>query len=124
MKNHHFIAAAAILAAVASCGGRTVIDDAKDAYLAECPAHDVGTIVNNFYNTTSWTAYNGDAEAMKKIYAEGEILFAGAYKTARLGFNYNESSGDITLIGVSFSGADQPIGIARALVERMCDEAG
>lgn len=123
MTARHLIVASAALALVASCGGPSIIDDAKNARLAECPSNDIGTIVNNFYNTTSWTAYKGETETTKEVYAEGEIMFAGAYKTARLGFLYDETTGQVTLMGVDFSGQDQPMGIATALIEKMCEEA-
>ena len=119
----HFTLAAIAACAVAACGGPTIIDEVKQARLAECPSNDIGDIVNGFYQTTSWTAYNGDTDATKKIYAEGDVMFVGAIQKAKLGFVYEEADGRVTLEGVSLSGKEQPIGIATMLVQRMCEDA-
>ena len=122
-------AAACLLAiGLSACGGGTVIDKAKNAYLPECPGQELGQLVNGYYINdfdakTLWTAYRTDDPDTVRVTAEGKILFVGQTTSATLEVMYNEARDELSLSGVKFNGAAQPGSFAEALVSNMCDKA-
>jgi len=119
---------AACVFALAGCGGGTVIDDAKKAYLPECPGHSLGKIVlgyyvTNFDDTTLWSAYSTDDPEIVRVTAEGNILYVGVSTEATLEVLYNSARNELSLSGVKFNGEEQPRLFAETLVSNMCDEA-
>jgi len=128
MNSFKKIAALTSLTALAACGGGTVIDDAKKAYLPECPGHSLGKIVldyyvTNFDDTTLWSAYHTDDPETVRVTAEGNILYVGVSTKATLEVLYNTTRDELTLAGVKFNGEDQPGLFAETLVSNMCDKA-
>lgn len=119
------LAGAALLAA---CGGGTVIDQAKGAYLPDCPGHDLGKIVNGYFITdfdakTLWSAYGTDDPETVRVTAEGDILYVGVSTKATLEVMYNTVRDELALSGLKLNGQEQPMGYAEALVSNMCDKA-
>ncbi len=113
---------------LASCGGKSVIDKAKEASLAECPGQEFGDIVNGYFITgldskTLWTAYRTDDPEQVRITAEGNILYVGIVTKTSLEALYNESRNELKLSGVKFTGKEQPLTFAKSLVSNMCDKA-
>ena len=128
MKPYKLAAACILAAGLSACGGGSVIDKAKDAYLAECPGQDLGTLVNGYYINdfdakTLWSAYRTDDPDTVRVTAEGKILFVGQTTTATLEVMYNQARDELALSGVTFNGAAQPDSFAQALVASMCDKA-
>ena len=128
MKTHTLITIGVLAGALAACGGRSVIDEAKDAYLPECPGQSLGKIVNGYFINdfdakTLWTAYRTDDPDTVRVTAEGEILYVGVSTAATLEVIYNETRDELSLSGVKFGGKDQPLPFAEALVSNMCDKA-
>ena len=117
-----------ISAFVAACGGGTVLDDAKNAYLPECPGQSLGKIVNGYFindfdQNTLWTAYRTEAEDVVRVTAEGNILYVGIVTKATLEVNYNAARDELSLSGLSFNGEQQPVAFAESLISNMCDKA-
>lgn len=111
-----------------ACGGHSVIDEAKDAYLPECPGQSLGKIVNGYFINdfdakTLWTAYSTDDPDTVRVMAEGEILYVGVNTAATLEVLYDQARDELSLSGVKFGGKDQPPPFAEALVSNMCDKA-
>jgi hypothetical protein len=128
MKRHTLAAIGLLTGALSSCGGHSVIDEAKDAYLPECPDQSLGKIVNGYFINdfdakTLWTAYRTDDPDTVRVSAEGEILYVGINTAATLEVIYNEARDELSLYGVKFGGKDQPRPFAEALVSNMCDKA-
>ncbi|HPE49593.1 MAG TPA: hypothetical protein PLR76_14410 [Hyphomonas sp.] len=128
MTKRAAVAAGIVTMGVTACGGGSVIDAAKDAYLAECPGEDLGTLVNGYYITTFdaktlWTAYGTDDPDKVRVTAEGQVLFVGSPTKATLEVIYDKARDELALSGVKFNGQDQPKGLADALVSNMCDKA-
>jgi len=128
MKTHMLIAIGVLAGALAACGGRSVIDEAKDAYLPECPGQSLGKIVNGYFINdfdakTLWSAYRADDPDTVRVTAEGEILYVGVTTAATLEVMYNQARDELSLSGVKFGGKDQPRPFAEALVSNMCDKA-
>ncbi|MEZ5997428.1 MAG: hypothetical protein R3B98_01895 [Hyphomonas sp.] len=128
MKKLAILAAGVLSASLTACGGGSVIDSAKAAYLAECPGQDLGTLVNGYYITafdakTLWTAYGTDDPDKLRVTAEGQVLYVGVPTKATLEVIYDKTRDELTLSGVKFNGQDQPKGLADALVSNMCDKA-
>jgi hypothetical protein len=128
MKRHTLAAIGLLTGAISSCGGHSVIDEAKDAYLPECPGQSLGKIVNGYFINdfdakTLWTAYRTDDPDTVRVSAEGEILYVGINTAATLEVIYNEARDELSLYGVKFGGKDQPRPFAEALVSNMCDKA-
>jgi hypothetical protein len=128
MKRHTLAAIGLLTGALSSCGGHSVIDEAKDAYLPECPDQSHGKIVNGYFINdfdakTLWTAYRTDDPDTVRVSAEGEILYVGINTAATLEVIYNEARDELSLYGVKFGGKDQPRPFAEALVSNMCDKA-
>ena len=128
MKLHTLVAIGLLAGTVTACGGRSVIDDAKDAYLPECPGQSLGKIVNGYFINdfdakTLWSAYRTDDPDTVRVTAEGEILYVGVNTSATLEVMYNQSRDELSLSGVKFGGKDQPMTFAEALVSNMCDKA-
>jgi hypothetical protein len=117
-----------MFAFVAACGGGTVLDDAKNAFLPECPGQSLGKIVNGYFindfdQSTLWTAYRTEAEDIVRVTAEGNILYIGIVTKATLEVNYNTARDELSLAGLSFNGERQPSSFAESLVSNMCDKA-
>ena len=108
--------------ALAACGKPGLIDTAKKAHLAECPNHAIGQIVNGYYNTTNWKAFETETATVKRITAEGEIYYVGSTVDADLEFLFDEETGDATLEAVRFNGEEQLRPFAEALISNMCDK--
>lgn len=111
-----------------ACGGGTVIDDAKNAYLPECPGQSLGKIVNGYFitgfdSTTLWSAYPTESPTEVRVTAEGDVLFVGVVTEATLEVIYDTERDELSLLGVKFNGDEQPRGFATSLVSNMCDEA-
>lgn len=123
-KRAGLLAAATLLAACS----RTVIDDAKDASLPECPGETLGTIVNDYFITgldskTLWSAYATDDPDTLRVTAEGQVLYIGVSTKATLEVMYNTARDELSLSGLKFNGEAQPRTFATALVSNMCDKA-
>jgi hypothetical protein len=128
MKTRTLILSCLLAGALTACGGGTVIDEAKEAYLAECPGQSFGKIVNGYFINdfdakTLWTAYRTDDPDTVRVTAEGEILYVGVNTDATLEVAYNQARDELSLSGVKFGGQDQPRAFAEALVSNMCDKA-
>lgn len=111
-----------------ACGGGSVIDHAKGAYLAECPGQPLGKLVNGYFisgldSNTLWTAYRTDDPDTVRVTAEGDVLYVGITTKATMEFLYNQARDELALSGVSFNGEAQPKPFADALVSNMCDKA-
>ena len=111
-----------------ACGSRTVIDDAQDAFLAECPGMPFGRLVSRYFITgldskTQWYAYAGETEDTKRITTTGKLQYVGVVQDATLTVIYNETRDELELTGLSLNGREQPYGLAEALVSDMCDVA-
>ena len=128
MKKIRVLATCAVSLGLAACGGKSVIDSAKDAYLAECPGEPLGTLVNGYFINafdakTLWTAYRTDDPDTVRVTAEGKILYIGQTTTATLEVMYNQARDELALSGVKFGDEAQPQAFAEALVSNMCDKA-
>lgn len=123
MKSLRAASAALLTMAVASCGEPSVIDVVKDSSVAECSAATVGSMVINYFPRTTWTAYNGEEPGSYEVRGSGELQFVGMTQTAELRFGYNENSGQVTYLGASLNGQDQPRGMANQILEVMCQDA-
>ena len=128
MKPYALVAIGLLAGTVTACGGRSVIDDAKDAYLPECPGQSLGKIVNSYFINdfdakTLWSAYNTDDPDTVRVTAEGEILYVGVTTAATVEVMYHQARDELSLSGVKFGGKDQPRAFAEALVSNMCDKA-
>lgn len=126
-KFQRIIAISTVFLATA-CGGSNVIDQAKGAYLPECPGQSLGKIVNGYFisgfdSKTLWSAYATDQDNVVRITAEGDILYVGVQTNASLTLLYNTDRDELDLQGVRFGQEDQPRGLATALISNMCDEA-
>lgn len=113
---------------LASCGSRTVLDDAKDAYLAECPGETFSTLLNGYFITgldsnTLWTAYRTDDPDIVRVTGEGNVSYVGVTTKATVEAMYNSVRDELTLSGVKFNGTEQPRAFAEALISNACDEA-
>jgi hypothetical protein len=117
-----FVVAAGFL--LAACGKPGLIDTAKKAHLSECPDHEIGRIVNGYYQSTNWKAYATDTASVKRITAEGGINYVGRNIQAELEFLFDEETSRATLQTVRFDGEEQLRPFAEALVSNMCDAAG
>ena len=122
------VIAAIAASLVSACGEPTVIDQAKKAYLPDCPGHSLGKIVNGYYIAsmdarTLWTAYPTDDDAIVRITAEGPILYAGIESKASLEVLYASERDELTLSGLTINGRAQAYTMAEALVSNMCDKA-
>ena len=128
MRTYEFAIAGLLAGTLTACGGGTVIDAAKDAYLPECPGQSLGKIVNGYFINdfdakTLWTAYGTDDPDKVRVTAEGEILYVGVNTAATLEVMYNQARDELSLSGLKFGGKDQPMPFAEALVSNMCDKA-
>lgn len=128
MKTFKPLAAGLACTGLVACGGGSVIDTAKSAYLPECPGEKLGTLVNGYFINdfdakTLWSAYHTDDPDTVRVTAEGKILFVGQTTSATLEVMYNQPRDELTLSGVSFNGQPQPKSYAEALVSNMCDKA-
>lgn len=128
MGHVKYLGAAICLLGLAACSGGSVIDDAKKAYLPECPGENLGKIVlgyyvNDFDDKTLWSAYHTDDPDTVRVTAEGNILYVGVSTKATLEVLYNTTRDELTLSGVKFNGEDQPQLFAESLVSNMCDKA-
>ena len=128
MKTFHGVFVGALALGLTACGGGTVIDQAKNAYLPDCPGQSLGKIVNGYFINdfdakTLWTAYRTDDPETVRVTAEGQILFVGVSTKATLEVLYNQTRDELALSGVKFNGADQPMPVATSLVSNMCDKA-
>lgn len=122
------VSACVVAGMLSACGGGTVIDDAKNAYLPECPGQSLGKIVNGYFindfdQNTLWTAYRTDVDDIVRVTAEGNILYVGIATKASLEVTYNSARDELTLSGVSFNCEKQPRAFADSLVSNMCDKA-
>ena len=122
------LSACVAVSIVSACDGGTVIDDAKNAYLPECPGQSLGKIVNGYFindfdQNTLWTAYRTDAEDIVRVTAEGNILYVGIVTKATLEMNYNAARDELSLTDLSFNGEAQPRAFADSLVSNMCEKA-
>jgi len=118
------VASAALIISLVACGGEpSVIDVVKDSHVAECSAASVGDMLNGYFPTTSWTAYNGDAPGTYMIHGEGELQFVGITQTAVLRFTLDESDGAVTFDGATLNGTEQPPAMANQILETMCQDA-
>jgi len=128
MKTGTLTAVGLLAGALTACGGGSVIDDAKNAYLPECPGQSLGKIVNGYFINdfdakTLWTAYGTDDPDTVRVTAEGKIVYVGVNTAATLEVMYNQARDELSLSGVKFGGKDQPLPFAEALVSNMCDKA-
>lgn len=117
------VAAAALVTVLAACGEPTVIDVVKDSHVAECSAASVGDMLNGYFPTTTWTAYNGDAPGTFVIHGEGELQFVGVTQTAVLRFTLDESDGGVTFDGATLNGEEQVPAMANQILDTMCQDA-
>lgn len=116
-------AKALLILSLAACGEPSVIDIVKDSSVAECSAATVGDMLVGYFPTTSWTAYNGEAEGTYEIRGSGELQYMGATVTAELRFLYDEADGQVTYLGAGLRGEEQPDAVAQELINTMCAEA-
>lgn len=128
MRSLQKTAFGACVLALAACGGGTVIDDAKGAFLPECPGHSLGKIVNGYFindldSNTLWSAYRTEDENVVRVTGEGDILYIGIKTKATLETLYNIERDELTLSGLKFNGDDQGMTFAQSLVSNMCDKA-
>lgn len=117
------LAASPLFLILTACGEPTVIDVAKAAHVSECPGAVVGDTLNNYFPTTSWTAYNGEEPGTFMIHGEGELQYVGATQTAVLRFVLDEESGAVTYDGLTLHGVEQPSATAQLVLKVMCDDA-
>ncbi|MHA7898694.1 MAG: hypothetical protein ACX94B_02445 [Henriciella sp.] len=128
MKVLRLTALGGFLFAVSACGGGTVIDQAKAAYLPECPGQSFGKIVNGYFindfdANTLWTAYRTDETNQIRVSAEGNIIYVGVSTKATLEVLYDTERDELSLSGLKFNGEDQLMPFAESLVSNMCDKA-
>ncbi|MCA8890613.1 MAG: hypothetical protein KDA56_02045 [Hyphomonas sp.] len=113
---------------LSACGGHSVIDEAKDAYLPQCPGQSLSKIVNGYFINdfdakTLWAAYGTDDPDTVRVTAEGEILYVGVNTAAALEVLYDQARDELSLSGVKFGGKDQSQPYAEALASNMWDKA-
>lgn len=128
MMKYGMLAAGALITSLAACGGGSILDDAKGAYLAECPGQELGKLVNGYFINdieakTLWTAYRTDNPDAIRVTAEGRILYIGQTTSATLEVMYDPARDELKLSGVKFGNQAQPRAFAEALVSNMCDKA-
>ena len=123
MTKRRGIVSLAFLLLLGACGEPTVIDIVKDSYVSQCSGATVGDMLVGYFPTTSWTAYEGDAEGTFEIRGEGELQFVGVTQTASLRFTLNDNTGSVTYDGASLNGVEQPSGMAAQIIGAMCDDA-
>ena len=123
MTKRRGIVSLALVMLLGACGEPTVIDIVKDSYVSQCSGATVGDMLVGYFPTTSWTAYEGDAEGTFEIRGEGELQFVGMTQTASLRFTLDDATGSVTYDGATLNGVEQPAGMAAQIIGAMCDDA-
>lgn len=123
MRNVRPLVSSLLITVLAACGEPTVIDVVKDSHVAECSAASVGDMLNGYFATTNWTAYNGESPGTFLIHGEGELQFVGVTRTADLRFTLDEATGAVTYDGVTLNGEEQAPALAAQMLQTMCQDA-
>ena len=107
-----------------ACGEDGPIDIVKEATLPEyCADATIGDMLVLYFPTTTWTGHYDADRGGYMIFGEGEVLYYGITRVAKVGFFLEDGTNAVSYENLSFNGQMQVGSTARDLFRVMCEEA-